>query len=424
MTTYTTILEDPLESISPEDDDFVEKLKEAAGLFRPFSVAMGEFLREHGYVELKEREGKEAGEKVAGGKEESTKEEIEAEIEAKVQFIRSAFLGAGMEPPREIREWFRKGQPIRRETAFALCFAFHLDGWETDEFFRRYYTRERSFNCHKVEEAIYYFCLNHGLSFQDAMDIQERLPLVGKQKEEGEVVYTGSIMEELNQLETKEELVSYLIENIWKFSASNVTAYDYIRALWEKTAGVKGLLSKEREYLPSFQDDLALGKEKSLLVGKTGVQPWEGYLAIFQMDKKEVARLHTERSIKPILEALHADVQDSFPDRQGLQKILSGKVVSYERVRKWLVLLSFYCFYARYAVERKHYRAQEEDAKRCLAYMNNFLVGAGYPELYLGNPYDWLFFYCMKQEEPLYTFRGIFQELLYSKLEGEGKEET
>ena len=411
MATYTTILEDPLESISLDDDDFLEKLRDAGRLFRPFSVALGEFLREHGYVAVA------AGDK-AGGKTEA-EAETEAEIEAKVRFIRSAFTQAGMEPPREIREWFRKGQPIRRETVFQLCFAFHLDGWETDEFFGRYYTRERSFNCHQVQEAIYYFCLNHGLSFREAMEIQDRVPLVGKEMEGGEVVYTGSILEELNQLETKEDLITYLTDNIWKFSSSNVTACEFIRALWEKAAGENGLLRKEREYFSSLQDDLALGKEKSLPSGKAALRQWDAYLAIFQMDKKVVERLHTDRSIKPILEVLHADAQDSFPDRQGLDKIMRRKAVSYERVRKWLVLLTFYSFWARLAVERKSYLAGELDAKRCVAHMNKYLVDAGYPELYLGNPYDWLFFYCMKQEEPLYTFRSIFQELLYSKLEGE-----
>ena len=88
-----------------------------------------------------------------------------------------------------------------------ICFAFGLDGGETDEFFRRYYAKERSFNCHQVQEAVYYFCLNNGLSYAEALDIQTRVPLAKKSQENGDIVYTGSIIAELNALETKEALM-------------------------------------------------------------------------------------------------------------------------------------------------------------------------------------------------------------------------
>ena len=156
MQEYTRVLQKPLDSISWDDDNFVEELLQVAQLFRPFSAAMDEFISEHGY----------AGDP--------------ADTDAKVQFIRSAFEREQMVPPREIREWFTQNQPVRRETVFQICFAFHLDSAETDEFFRRYYARERSFNCHQVLEAIYYFCLLNGLSYARAQEIYEQVPKAGK----------------------------------------------------------------------------------------------------------------------------------------------------------------------------------------------------------------------------------------------------
>lgn len=120
MLAYTAKLRETLESISFEDDNFIEELLEVAQLFRPFSVAITEFISEHGFN----------GSLV--------------DVDAKVTFIRTAFEKANIMPPREIREWFTAGQPIKRDTAFLICFAFGLDGGETDEFFRRYYARERS----------------------------------------------------------------------------------------------------------------------------------------------------------------------------------------------------------------------------------------------------------------------------------------
>lgn len=393
MPDYTLNLRTPLESISFEDDDFIEKLLSIVRLFRPFSSAMTEFISEHGYEGNLE------------------------DVNAKVTFIRAAFERANMAPPREIREWFTIGQPIKRDTAFLVCFAFGLDGIETDEFFRRYYARERSFNCHQVQEAVYYFCLNNGLSYAEALDIQTRVPLAKENQKSGDVVYTGSIIAELNDLETKEDLIKYLTENIDKFSDSNVTAYETIQRLWTLAAGNGGLLMQEREKLPSLLDDAATGEKSKLCFGNKGVKPWDAYLAILQLDKDDVKQLKAERSIKPILKKLHADAQDSFPDRQGIDKILRGEHVSYERVRKWLVLLTFYTFWAQKAVKEESYEAEPEDANRCLTSMNQHLMEAGYPELYVGNPYDWIFLFASKSEEPLYVFRFIWNELLATTLE-------
>lgn len=393
MPAYTALLQKPLETISWEDDNFIEELLQVVQLFRPFSIAITEFIVDHGY------------------------NGDASDVDAKVAFIKFAFAKANMDAPREIREWFTAGQPIKRDTAFLICFAFSLDGNETDEFFRRYYARERSFNCHQVQEAIYYFCLNNGLSYAEALDIQTHVPLTGESRKSGDVVYTGSIIAELNDLETKEELIAYLTENIDKFSDSNVTAYETIRRLWTIASEPGGLLMQEHEKLPSILDDAATGEKSRLRVGNSGVKPWDAYLAILQLNKNEVKQLKSERSIRPILKKLHADAQDSFPDRQGIDRILRGEHVSYERVRKWLVLLTFYTFWAQKAVKEESYDAGPEDANRCLTSMNQHLMEAGYPELYVGNPYDWIFFYSAKSEAPLYVFRYIWNDLLATTLE-------
>ena len=393
MPAYTTLLQKPLETISWEDDNFIEELLQVVQLFRPFSDAITEFISERGF------------------------DGDFTDVDAKVKYIKTAFEKANMTPPRELREWFTAGQPIKRDTAFLICFAFGLDGGETDEFFRRYYAKERSFNYHQVQEAVYYFCLNNGLSYAEALDIQTRVPLSKRSQKSGDVVYTGSIIAELNDLETKEELVTYLTENIDKFSDNNVTAYERIRYLWTLAAGNGGLLMQERKKLPSILDDAATGERNRLHSGNLGVKPWDAYLAILQLDKNDVKQLKAERSIRPILKKLHADAQDSFPDRQGIDKILRGEHVSYERVRKWLVLLTFYTFWAQKAVKEGSYEAKPVDAKRCLTSMNQHLMDAGYPELYVGNPYDWIFLFASKSEEPLYVFRFIWNELLATALE-------
>ena len=57
------------------------------------------------------------------------------------------------------------------------------------------------------------------------------------------------------------------------------------------------------------------------------------------------------------------------------------------------------------------YRANVKDDERFINNLNRQLLEAGYQELYLGNPYDWIFLYCSKSEEPLITFREFIHEL-------------
>ena len=393
MSAYTEQLRARIRSISMDDENFIEELLEIAQLFRPFSEALDEFLIERGF------------------------DGDISDIEARVAFIRDAFVQADMTPPREIREWYTAGQPIRRDTAFQICFAFGLDGSETDEFFRRIYAHERSLDCHRLSEAVYYFCLNNDLTWQDAEDIIRRLPEPPREAPADTAIHTGQIMSALNYVRTPDELVAYLTGSIAQFSVGNVTAYEIIHRLWGDIAGPDGLLVREGDRLYAATDDLATGRYHRLRVGEGGVRPWDAYLAILQLDKRQVSRLDTDRSIRPILQRLHEGVRDSFPDRQGIDLILRGQKVSYERVRKWLILLTYYAFWARRALANGHYRASPGDAGRCLASMNQYLVQAGYPELYIGNPYDWIFFYTAESDEPLIIFREIWNSLLGMALE-------
>ena len=389
MPTYTTLLQSPFDQISPEDDNFIEELLAVVQLFRPFSEGLDDFIAARGY------------------------DGDLADIKGKVAFIREAFVSRGMKPPRELEKWYSEGQPVRRETVFQLCFAFGLDGSDTDEFFRRVYTRERSFDCHRVQEAVYYFCLNNGLSYAVAQDIYRQLPQPPKQARPGQTaIYTSSIIAELNRLDTREALIRYLAENIAQFSRHNVTAYAVIERLWREIAGKDGLLAREYRRFHVAGDDVATGARAKRHFDGEGFKAWDAYLAIFQLDKAQVANLKLDRNIRPAIELLHADAQDSFPDRQGIEAILAGKNVSYERVRKLLILLEFYVFWARKRLEAGTCDAGEQDGARFIATVNQYMIEAGYPELYVGNPYDWIFFYVSHDREPLITFREIWQSLL------------
>ena len=57
------------------------------------------------------------------------------------------------------------------------------------------------------------------------------------------------------------------------------------------------------------------------------------------------------------------------------------------------------------------YQASDGDDERFISDINKMLLEVGYLELYLGNPYDWIFLYCSKSQEPLTVFREFIHEM-------------
>ena len=143
---------------------------------------------------------------------------------------------------------------------------------------------------------------------------------------------------------------------------------------------------------------------------------WEIYLLMLGLSGSCVSPFYHDRSLKSLLRDngfLHPLAEASFPDRDGLTKILRGEVLSHERVRKLLILLAFYRFWAGKALKQGDYEAGYGDADRCLASLNDYLTEAGFPALYPGNPYDFIFLAAVNADCPLLTFREYMREMFH-----------
>ena len=75
----------------------------------------------------------------------------------------------------------------------------------------------------------------------------------------------------------------------------------------------------------------------------------------------------------------------------------------------------FYKCWVSLALERKSYAAIYGDTDRCTFLINDCLMDAGYPELYAGNPFDWIVLYALIDNYPLITFRDYMREMFYLK---------
>ena len=109
-----------------------------------------------------------------------------------------------------------------------------------------------------------------------------------------------------------------------------------------------------------------------------------------------------------------------FPSRQNIDKLIRGDLVGDDEIiRKMLIFLVFYAYWADIIIKQNDalYLAKHSDSERCLDTINNRLLNAGYPELYAGNPYDWLFMWALNDENPLIAFRHYMGEVFAVKEE-------
>ena len=393
MNTYTEFLENKAREIYPEDDiDYSQALIEVVNMFRNFDEALDTFLAEHGFM----------GNKL--------------DIDEKISYIRTKFAQADIQPPRNMKKWYTEHKRIQKETAIRICFAFGLTVEESEDFMRRICLL-RGFDCHNVEEVIYFYAISNRLSYSEARELIGRVPQVnvGKIDFEKEILYTSAIVEEIGRFRNPEELMEYISANIRQFGYNNATAYKYIRDMWKEISAEGGLAATERKrlYIEFNDTDIVIEEQ-----GKSRDSLWEIYLQILGLAGNRIARLGTDRSLKPILkdnELLHAWAEDSFPGRVGLEKILNGEHVSEKLVHKTILLLVFYRFWVKSALKSHSYQAKNGDTYRCTCEINKYLMDAGYPELYPGDPFDWIILHAVENDFPLLVFRDYMRELFYIK---------
>lgn len=425
MDIYTEFLEDRARDIRPEDDiDYSRELMKVAAMFRDFGQSLDTFIVKHGF----------SGDC--------------SDIDAKTAYIRTRFEQSGMQPPRNMKKWYTEHKRIKKETAIRICFAFSLSVEEAEDFLRRICLL-RGFDCHNIEEVICFYAISNGLSYAETQQLIEKAPKVswGKIDFDKEVLYTAAILAEVRRFKSGEELIGYLSANIRQFGYNNATAYRYIREMWNEISAEGGLAAMERKKLYDGFDDTdwiiqqeqsrerieepadmperqrweaagSFGRQRKRGSEKVRSSLWEIYLQILGLAGNRISRLDTDRSLKPILkdnELLHAWAEDSFPSRVGLEKIINGEHASEQLVHKTIILLVFYRFWVKSALKNHSYQAKGGDTARCTCEINKYLMDAGYPELYPGDPFDWVILHAVENEFPLLVFREFMRELFYIK---------
>lgn len=369
------------------EHEAMEKLPEIIASFRGHGTALSEFLDAHGYPA-----------------------DAENTPEAKAEFLKQRFTAAGIgsTKARGALKWLTSANGFERETGFRIAFALGLDIEQTNGLFRTVLL-DRGFDCHTVSEAVYYYCIYHGRGWAAAERLNAEAPVPEKSPvpRDGNVLYTKNIISFIRSCPDDESLLHYFRENLSQFGYNQVKAKEFIRGLWARIADPGGLAEQERRLFDQPEKGQNPPSEDST---------WGIYLQMLGLSF-DTDRIEADRTIKPILENktfMHEFAAENFPNRQGIEKTLRGEFVKHDLTRKTLIMLAFYQFWMNTAVSHSRhpsYEAGPNDGERCLAELDQYLLDAGFPEMYAGNPYDWIFLWASLRESPLQAFRHYWMLL-------------
>ena len=300
--------------------------------------------------------------------------------------------------------WFHKDirpdrTEQRREAMFALAFALELTVEETRKLFHKVYL-DRAFNKRSYRELIYYHCLKRGNTYSYA---QKLISLVSFSEDiKDATVRTEVISEQTATFADDMDLLAYIHNRPHNFSLSNVAANAEYEKQWEKAR-----LTVDRELGFAKRNSTKTKRVRGNWDSKRLADLAEKDInsAAFDFEIITGQSITGAKGTKPLSfknKHLPKEIAVNFPASPSL-----GKNPSHEQLRKMIVLLFSYEFW--FNVQE----ADEMDYFFDYTYaLDQKLEDIGYPPLYPGNPFDWLFLTCSNMERPLDAFRAILDEVL------------
>lgn len=308
-----------------------------------------------------------------------------------------------------LKSWFRGGpRPKKgddsRTSMFALAFALQLTPEETAELFHKVYL-DRAFDYRNEKELVYYFRLYRKKSWADANRLIEQIHSKNVAADDY-TVYTSQIHADIDALIDEEALLPYIASHGHNLEKKNTAARKNVSELIEKA---KETAESETELIKLRKQAEKVNQSKERLYAES--REIEHFRNTDAQSLNHLYEVITGQSVrgrkgtKTLFKnaRLPREIKSRFPEAVTLSK----KDPTYEELRKLIILLASYNFW--HQLQEKNENADIEDY---IEEMNGYLDESGFPLMYYGNPYDWLFLYCTLADNPLETFRGILAEVL------------
>lgn len=314
--------------------------------------------------------------------------------EAALKFLLESCNNAGVAiTPNTIRNWVRTGKVAHskdgRKNIYKLCFALRMDVDETEEFFMKA-VLERPFNYKDLYEAVCYFCLNTGRGYSDVERLVTEIEGLKKQENSNSLDFTIIIRGDIKAFRREDELIEYWLQRSAGFSPEKQSAKEEVTSLLDKCY-----------------------KVATAYYGYTIKNPDSLLKAIYGYSARSIKKGEKRYPFSIFKSDFPAAIKRNFTHRQQIQNILNANA-SDEVIRKAIVILSFFLYYAEDEIRRREpdkYKQPEnglfDDFREEL---DTRLEKYGLVKLYWRNPFDWMFGYCALQEEPICMLQELIEK--------------
>lgn len=315
-----------------------------------------------------------------------------------------------------------------RDRIYQLCFALSVSTDDVNWFFHHVFF-QRSFNCHRAEEAVYYYCFQNHRPYAHAQQLIAEIqsfPETGAPAPET-VIYTREIQQQLERYSKDEELKEYFRQNKWAFQGghANQRAKENISRLLEKIRGK----AADKEIAIKVKNGEIKGYGDSPEIESCGLIVQEilrlhepGALLDFLINNNDITStpvllkcIYGTIESKEPLNVTDIDMPPNgrrhFPYARLLDTMVKelDATENFDAVRKLLILLKFYEFWCIH--DKLHPSSLPADSKiRYETYLyetNNLLTECGCDTLFAGYSYDALFMLCSGSAAPLEALRNF-----------------
>ena len=306
-----------------------------------------------------------------------------------------------------LRNWFDKGTSRKkgddtRRHMFALAFSLRLSVDDTKKLFHKIFL-DRAFNYRSEKEVIYYFCLKNNKTWADAKRMIAEVESMTIDTSD-HTQLTNVIVQNVDVMSDEKVLLAYIRENGHNFEKNSVTAKEKFSYYLEQA---KKLAKEEVNAIRKDEEDMLVDEYGNEKRGKKSYSgKWiNRFSNNFLYEIITGIGVECDKGTKIVFKnaELPKEIKQRFPEA-----ITFGKEdMTSEEYRKAIVLLfSYYVWY------KAEYIQRDYGFDDYYYELDDLLDKCNLPNLYFGNPFDWLFLFCSQDESPLYIFREILSKAL------------
>ncbi|MCI7349264.1 MAG: hypothetical protein MSH60_00740 [Ruminococcus sp.] len=281
--------------------------------------------------------------------------------------------------PRAVIDWIKGITPpgiTNRANNYDVCYALEMDHLQTAVFFQKHYLTI-PYNSKNRTDAVYLYCIYHNKPYSTVTRMLESTKDIKPQPQAH--TSTSQISQTIVSINNDEEFTEYISKHYYSEEQHYLAAK---KIIFKEIAAVKEKLL----------NDSAVKKVTDNRLNSLTVAALLGYRS--QAEKKDKPSRNLPKRFK-----------ESLPNDVTIGQILRGEKVSYEVLRKMLMLSRFYNFYSEAKNENEN-----DVCGNLLDFkdeLNSILLFCGFAQIYMRHPFDCLLMYCANSYDPIQTLHCI-----------------